>query len=125
MVLLLRKTRVLALIGLCLLLIAPSSIRAELSIDADFDSGSIGANTIDGIAKAYKGKLCAMVDIDEQMLPFCSPDDIDRQIREIVEKVGSPEGGLIIYAIPSEDVPLENIEAICSGWEKYCFYNWP
>jgi len=48
MVLLLRKTRVLALIGLCLLLIAPSSIRAELSIDADFDSGSIGANTIDG-----------------------------------------------------------------------------
>ncbi len=85
----------------------------------------VRANTIDGIAKAYRGKLCAMVDIDEQMLPFCSPEDIDRQIREIVEKVGSPEGGLIIYAIPSEDVPLENIEAICSGWENYCFYNWP
>jgi len=85
----------------------------------------VRANTIDGIAEAYRGKLCAMVDLDEQMLPFCSPGDIELQIKEIVEKVGSPEGGLIIYAIPSEDVPLENIEAICSGWEKHCFYDWP
>ena len=48
MILLLSKTRVLVLMGLCLFLIASSSIQAELSIDADFDSGSIGANTIDG-----------------------------------------------------------------------------
>ena len=33
---------------MCLLLIAPSSIQAELSIDADFDSGSIEAYTING-----------------------------------------------------------------------------
>jgi uroporphyrinogen decarboxylase len=82
-------------------------------------------NSVDGIANAYKGKMCALVDIDEQMLPFCSPRDIDRQIKEIVEKAGSPEGGLMIYAIPSEDVPLENIEAICTGWEKHCYYGWP
>jgi hypothetical protein len=82
-------------------------------------------NSVDGIANAYRGKMCAMVDIDEQMLPFCRPRDINRQIKEIVEKVGSPEGGLMIYAIPSEDVPLENIEAMCTGWEKHCFYDWP
>lgn len=85
----------------------------------------VRANTIDGIAKAYKGKLCALVDIDEQMLPFCKPEDIDQQIKEVVEKIGSPEGGLIIFAIPSQDVPLKNIEAIITAWEKYCFLNWP
>ncbi|KKL80682.1 hypothetical protein LCGC14_2002340, partial [marine sediment metagenome] len=82
-------------------------------------------NTVDGIANAYSGKLCALVDIDEQMLPFCAPRDIEMQIKEIIEKAGSPEGGLMIYAIPSEDVPLENIEAMCTGWEKHCFYGWP
>ena len=82
----------------------------------------VRANTIDGIAQAYKGKLCPLVDIDEQMLPFCKPEDIDQQFQEIVEKVGSPEGGLMIYAIPSMDVPLENIEALCSSWERHCFF---
>ena len=83
----------------------------------------VRANTIDGIAKAYKGKLCPLVDIDEQMLPFCKPEDIDNQFKEIVEKVGSSEGGLMIYAIPSMDVPLENIEALCSSWERHCFFH--
>jgi uroporphyrinogen decarboxylase len=81
-------------------------------------------NGIDGISKAYRGKMCALVDVDEQMLPFCAPEEIEAQIKEIVDKVGSPEGGLMIYAIPSEDVPLENIEALCTGWEKHCFYGW-
>lgn len=81
----------------------------------------VRANTIDGLQKHYKGKLCAAVDIDEQMLPFCKPEEIHQQIKEIAEKVASDEGGLIIYAIPSVDVPLENIEAIFTGWEKYCF----
>ena len=84
----------------------------------------VRANSIDGIATAYRGKLCALVDVDEQMLPFCNPEDIHLQIKEIVDKVSSPKGGLMIYAIPSEDVPLENIEAVCTGWEKYCFYEW-
>jgi hypothetical protein len=85
----------------------------------------VRVNTVDGIARSYRGKLCAMVDIDEQMLPFCSIGDIDWQIEAIVKKMGAPDGGLMIYAIPSEDVPLENIEALCYGWEKHCNYNWP
>ena len=75
---------------------------------------------IDGIARVYGGKLCAMVDIDEQMLPFASPAEIDAQIREIVTLVGRPEGGLMLYACPSADVPLANIEAIGTAWERYC-----
>jgi hypothetical protein len=85
----------------------------------------VRANTIDGIKIYYKGKLCALVDLDEQMLPFCNPDQINQQIKEIVEKIAKPEGGLMIFAIPSQDVPLENIEAIFTAWEEYCFFKWP
>jgi hypothetical protein len=69
--------------------------------------------------------LCALVDIDEQMLPFCSPQDIDNQISEVVQKIADPRGGLMIFAIPSHDVPLRNIEAILVAWERHCFFDWP
>jgi uroporphyrinogen decarboxylase len=82
-------------------------------------------NTIDGIGQHYRDKLCALVDIDEQMLPFATPEQIDKQVEEIVAKVGAPEGGLMLFAIPSQDVPLENIEALYLAWETHCFYNWP
>jgi hypothetical protein len=79
----------------------------------------VRAGDIAGIAHAYRGKLCAMVDIDEQRLPFSSPDEIEAQIGEIIAQIGLPQGGLMLYACPSADVPLENIEAICTGWERY------
>jgi uroporphyrinogen decarboxylase len=85
----------------------------------------VSANTLDGIAAAYKGRLCAIVDIDEQMLPFCRPEEIWEQIREIVKRLGAPEGGLMLFACPSQDVPLRNIEAICDAWEDLCYRNWP
>jgi uroporphyrinogen decarboxylase len=78
----------------------------------------VGANTLPGIAQAYKGRLCAAVDIDEQMLPFGSPEDIRQQVRQVVATIGSPAGGLMIYAIPSADVPLASIEALCLAWEE-------
>lgn len=81
----------------------------------------VRANTIQGIAKTYKGKLCPQIDIDEQMLPYCTPEDIHQQIKEVVEAMYAPEGGFAIYAIPSPDVPLDNIEALCTGWEEVCW----
>ena len=100
----------------CLLDIVDDLIECGVS----FHDPQVRACGINGIARAYGGKLCAMVDIDEQMLPFVSPVDIHEQIHEIVQKVGRPEGGLMLYACPSADVPLENIDAICTAWEKYC-----
>lgn len=98
----------------CLLEIVDDLVECGVS----FHDPQVRANGIDGIAHAYGGKLCAMVDIDEQMLPFAQPAEIEAQVREIVEKVGRPEGGLMLYACPSADVPLVNIEAICTGWER-------
>lgn len=79
----------------------------------------VRSGDIAGIAQAYRGKLCAMVDIDEQRLPFSTPTEIEDQVREIIAQVGMPQGGLMLYACPSADVPLENIEAICTGWERF------
>jgi uroporphyrinogen decarboxylase len=84
----------------------------------------VRANTIDAIRDHYRGKLCACVDIDQQMLPYCSSEDINRQVKEIVDKIAVPEGGLMLYSEPSRDVPLENIEAILTAWEEHCFYGW-
>jgi len=79
----------------------------------------VRANTLEGVARAYKGRLCALVDLDEQTLPFCTPEEIREQVRVVVQRVGTPEGGLMIYAEPSHDAPLQNTEALCMAWEEY------
>ncbi|MGQ9631591.1 MAG: uroporphyrinogen decarboxylase family protein [bacterium] len=80
------------------------------------------ANTLEGIAKAYKGKMCINLDLDRQMFPFCKPGDIREQVKDVVETLGSPEGGLMISgSIYGDDVPLENIEALCEACEEFCF----
>ena len=81
------------------------------------------ANTIDGIARAYKGKVCANVDLDRQMFPFCKPDDIRRQVEEVVRKVGSPDGGLMLCGLVWDEItPLANIEALCAALEEFRLY---
>ena len=82
----------------------------------------IRANTLEGIARAYKGKLCINLDMDRQMFPFCTPADIRHQVKQAVEQLNAPEGGFMIFAsISGGDVPLENIEAICQAFEAFCF----
>ena len=67
-------------------------------------------------------KICVNLDLDRQLFPFCTPADIDAHVREVVEKLGSPRGGLWLTAECAPDVPLENIEAICCALEKYRGY---
>ena len=82
----------------------------------------IGANGLGNIARLCKGKVCVNLDLDRQMFPFWTPEDIDEHIRVAVETLGAPEGGLWLYAAPCENTPLENIEAICAAMEKYRGY---
>jgi len=37
----------------------------------------------------------------------------------VIEILGSPEGGLMIYAGVAEDVPIRNIEALCRSLEVH------
>ncbi|MBI3922006.1 MAG: hypothetical protein HY318_11365 [Armatimonadetes bacterium] len=82
----------------------------------------IRANGLDNLVRECKGKVCVNLDLDRQMFPFCTPEEIDTHVREAVEKLGSPEGGLWLTAECAPDVPMENIEAICQALEKYRAY---
>jgi hypothetical protein len=79
----------------------------------------IRANGLDNLARVGKGKVCIDLDLDRQMFPFCTPADIDAHVREAVEVLGAPEGGLWLKAEVGPDVPLENIAAICEALERY------
>ena len=84
------------------------------------------ANTLPGIVASYKGRLCANVDLDRQMFAFCTPDEIRRQVREVVEAMRMPEGGLMISgSVWDANTPLENIDALCMAIEEHCLSGRP
>ncbi|MBM3213742.1 hypothetical protein FJZ36_02350 [Candidatus Poribacteria bacterium] len=82
----------------------------------------IRANGLDNLVEVCRGKVCVNLDLDRQLFPFCKPEDIDAHIREAVEKLGAPEGGLWLSAECGPDVPIDTIEAICVALEKYRDY---
>jgi len=80
------------------------------------------ANTLEGIVRAYKGRVCTTVDLDRQSFPFATPAELREQIRNVVDAMGAPEGGLMLSAgVWGSDVPLANIQAICAAVEEYCY----
>ena len=82
----------------------------------------LGANGLEELAKKCKGKTCVDLDLSRQDFPFCSSEEIREDVREAVSKLGSREGGLMLYAECEPDVSLENIEAICRAFEECCFH---
>jgi uroporphyrinogen decarboxylase len=82
-------------------------------------------NGIDWIAARLKGRVCIDLDIDRQAVTrFGGPAQIDALIREEVENLGSPEGGLMMIYGLYPGVPLENIKALMDALERYAtFYS--
>ena len=77
-------------------------------------------NDIDWIEEKLKGRVCIDIDIDRQQITrFGSPEQIDKLIREEVEKLGSREGGLMMIYGLYPGVPLENIKAVMDAMERY------
>ncbi|UCD50426.1 MAG: hypothetical protein JSW27_23240 [Phycisphaerales bacterium] len=81
-------------------------------------------NGIDWIAAHLKGRVCIDLDIDRQQITrFGTPDRIDALVRAEVEKLGSPEGGLMMIYGLYPGVPLENAQAVMDAMERYAgFY---
>lgn len=88
----------------------------------DIINPQVRANGIDNLVRVCKGKVFIELDLDRQLFPFGSPKDIDDHIREAVVKLGSRAGGLWLRAEISDDIPLENVEAIIIALEKYRNY---
>lgn len=80
-------------------------------------------NGIEWIASKLKGRICIDLDIDRQQITrFGSPEQIDNLIRQEVEKLGSPEGGLMMIYGLYPGVPLENVGAIMDAMEQYAAF---
>ena len=80
-------------------------------------------NGIDWIAERFSSKVCVELDIDRQLItPFGTPEKIDALIREEVEKISTPQGGLCMVYGLYPGVPLQNAKAVMDAMEKYAFY---
>jgi len=80
-------------------------------------------NGIDWIKEKYAGKTCIDLDIDRQKITvFGTPADVDALVREEVEKLSSPAGGLMMVYGWYDGTPLENVKALMDALEKYMFY---
>lgn len=101
----------------CLLEIIDELVECGVSLH----DPQIRANTLEGIFGAYNGKVCAQVDLDQQkILPFGRPREIDKHVREIIERLKFPKGGLMIYGETQQVYPLRNIQALFKALERYC-----
>jgi len=83
----------------------------------------VNCNGLETIERRLKGKMCVIADIDRQyVLPFGTPAEVRAHIAEIVTRLGSPQGGLMLSADVYPDVPLANIEALLQAYEEYLDY---
>ena len=80
-------------------------------------------NGIDWIREKFFGKYALELDVDRQKVTvFGTPAEVDALIREEVEKLSSPAGGLMMIFGWYAGTPLENIRALMDAFEKYMYY---
>ncbi len=83
----------------------------------------VGPNTLAGIEETMKGRLCISLDLDRQhILPQGTPQEVRDHVREAVQVLGSPRGGLMLQAEINADVPLRNVEALAEAMREYGTY---
>lgn len=78
------------------------------------------ANGLEGLQAVARGKVALNQDLDRQLFPFATPDEIAAHIAAVHAALALPEGGLMLYAECEPDVPLRNIEAVCTTLEQVC-----
>ena len=96
-------------------------IEELIACGVDVLNPQVGANGVENLARVAKGKVAIKLDLDRQKFPFWNAEQIDAHVREAVDKLNLPAGGLLLYAEIEPDVPLLNIAAICKSLERYRF----
>jgi hypothetical protein len=75
-------------------------------------------NTLEGLAEGCKGKVALKLDLDRQLFPFATPQQLRDHIHQAVDTLALPEGGLMLLAECNYDVPLDSIESILSTLDR-------
>ena len=72
--------------------------------------------------RPFAGRVCFRTDIDRQhVLPYVSPAEVKEYVNRLFHDLGTPEGGIVACGEISEDVPLENIQAM---YEAFLEFRW-
>jgi len=79
----------------------------------------IRANGLDNLERVCKGKIPINLDLDRQLFPFATPSQLDDHVRECVETLYLPEGGLGLVVEIGYEVPLANVAALFEAVRKY------
>jgi len=82
----------------------------------------IRANGLDNLVRTCKGKIAINLDLDRQLFPFATPSEIDDHVRECVEALYLPQGGLGLNIELNYEIPLTNVAAIFDAVRRYKTY---
>ncbi|MCL2004194.1 MAG: hypothetical protein FWG72_09370 [Oscillospiraceae bacterium] len=86
---------------------------------ADMINPQYRANGLENLARVCKGKIPVDLDLDRQLFPFATPSELDDHVRECVETLYLPQGGLGLYIELNYDTPLQNAAALLDAARKY------
>lgn len=86
---------------------------------ADIINPQFRANGLDNLVRVCKGKIPINLDLDRQLFPFATPSQLDDHVRECVEALYLPQGGLGLNIEFNYEIPLENIAAVLDAARKY------
>ena len=89
---------------------------------ADMINPQYSANGLDNLARVCRGKIPINLDLDRQIFPFATPSALDDHVRECVERLYLPQGGLGLSIELNYDVPLQNAAALLDAARKYRRY---
>ncbi len=67
-------------------------------------------------------KIPIALDLDRQLFPFATPSQLDSHVREAVEALYLPQGGLALKIEISHEIPLNNVAALLDAVRKYRIY---
>ena len=80
------------------------------------------ANGLDNLERVCKGRIPINLDLNRQMFPFATPAQIREHVRECVERLYLPAGGLGLNIELNYEVPLENFAAVYDAVRLYRGY---
>lgn len=82
----------------------------------------IRANGLGNLVRVCKGKYPIALDLDRQLFPFATPEECRAHVREAVEAMYLPSGGLSLVIEIGPCVPAANIRALLQTADEYRHY---
>jgi len=91
-------------------------------VGANMVNPQFRANGLDRLERVCKGKIPINLDLDRQMFPFAKPAQIRDHVRECVQRMYLPQGGLALNIELNYEIPKENIVALFDAVREYREY---